>query len=268
MNVKDPQWLNLRQERFNLGSNTNMNPQLQSPRVKVELYSDLSLSVTDFPHIAFANCDQQVQQSKKKKTCTALERISSLTMLPFISGMISPHKVACTRSLMHTHTPTHRRYSVSFCSGDVDHLITKALAVPTLCRFCRDVSEVISLSTVWHYRTKLLQLNLVANPEKCDFCTSPRKVPKISIFSRLIFLTCSAQYNINAACVQATTGEQTIDSPEKFVEVSMLHVLEHHDERVSVYTHSIELNNVVVLEVGQQLRLPLEILSCWQVGIF
>lgn len=42
----------------------------------------------------------------------------------------------------------------------------------------------------------------------------------------------------------------------------MLHVLEHHDERVSVYTHSVELNNVVMLEVGQQLRLPLEILPC------
>lgn len=48
----------------------------------------------------------------------------------------------------------------------------------------------------------------------------------------------------------------------------MLHVFEHHDERVSVYTHSIEFNNVVVLEVGQQLCLPLEVLSCRQVGIF
>lgn len=48
----------------------------------------------------------------------------------------------------------------------------------------------------------------------------------------------------------------------------MLHVLEHHDERVSVHTHSVELDNVVVLEVGQQLRLPLEILSRRQVGIF
>lgn len=48
----------------------------------------------------------------------------------------------------------------------------------------------------------------------------------------------------------------------------MLHVLKHHNERVSVHTHSIELDNMVVLEVGQQLRLPLEILSRRQVGIF
>lgn len=48
----------------------------------------------------------------------------------------------------------------------------------------------------------------------------------------------------------------------------MLHVLEHHDERVSVHTHAVELDNVVVLEVGEQLRLPLEILSGRQVGIF
>lgn len=48
----------------------------------------------------------------------------------------------------------------------------------------------------------------------------------------------------------------------------MLHVFEHHDERVSVYTHSVEFNDVVVLQVSQQLCLPLEVLSCRQVGIF
>lgn len=42
----------------------------------------------------------------------------------------------------------------------------------------------------------------------------------------------------------------------------MLHVLKHHDEGVSVHTHSIELDNMVVLKVGQQLCLPLEILPC------
>lgn len=57
------------------------------------------------------------------------------------------------------------------------------------------------------------------------------------------------------------------DSPEEFVEVSMLHVLKHHDERVSIYTHSIEFNNVVVLQVGEQLGLPLEVLPGRQVGI-
>lgn len=48
----------------------------------------------------------------------------------------------------------------------------------------------------------------------------------------------------------------------------MLHVLEHHDEGVSVYTHSVEFNNVVVLQVGQKLCLSLEILSGGQIGIF
>lgn len=48
----------------------------------------------------------------------------------------------------------------------------------------------------------------------------------------------------------------------------MLHVFEHHDERISVYTHSVEFNDMVMLQIGQQLCLPLEVLSCRQVGIF
>jgi len=48
----------------------------------------------------------------------------------------------------------------------------------------------------------------------------------------------------------------------------MLHVFEHHDERISINTHPVEFNNVVVLQVGQQLRLPLEVLPSRQVGIF
>lgn len=40
----------------------------------------------------------------------------------------------------------------------------------------------------------------------------------------------------------------------------MPHVLEDHDERVAIHTNAIEADNVVVLQVGQQLRLPLKIL--------
>lgn len=40
----------------------------------------------------------------------------------------------------------------------------------------------------------------------------------------------------------------------------MLHVLKDHDEGVPVATHPIELDNVLVLQVGEQLRLPLEVL--------
>lgn len=42
----------------------------------------------------------------------------------------------------------------------------------------------------------------------------------------------------------------------------MLHVFEHHDERISVDTHAVEFYNVVVLQVGQQLCLSLEVLPC------
>lgn len=49
--------------------------------------------------------------------------------------------------------------------------------------------------------------------------------------------------------------------PEKFVEIAMLHVLKDHDERVTIHTHTIELHNVIMLKIGQQLCLTLEILS-------
>lgn len=48
----------------------------------------------------------------------------------------------------------------------------------------------------------------------------------------------------------------------------MLHVLEDHDERVSIATHTVELDNVLMLQVGKQLCLPLEILAGCQGGIF
>lgn len=39
----------------------------------------------------------------------------------------------------------------------------------------------------------------------------------------------------------------------------MFHVLEDHDKRVTVHADAVELHNVVVLKVGQQLGLPLEV---------
>ncbi len=47
--------------------------------------------------------------------------------------------------------------------------------------------------------------------------------------------------------------------PEELVEVSVFHVLEDHDKRISIYTDAVELHYVIVLKVGQQLGLPLEI---------
>lgn len=51
-----------------------------------------------------------------------------------------------------------------------------------------------------------------------------------------------------------------VQLPQELVKVSVLHVLKHHDERVSIHTHAVELNDVLVLQVGKELRLPLEVL--------
>lgn len=55
--------------------------------------------------------------------------------------------------------------------------------------------------------------------------------------------------------------------PEKFIEISVFHVLKDHDERVSIHTHSIELYYMLVLEVGQQFSLTLEIFPGCKSGI-
>lgn len=47
----------------------------------------------------------------------------------------------------------------------------------------------------------------------------------------------------------------------------MLHVLEDHDEGVPIAAHAVELDNVLVLQVGEQLGLPLEILPGCQGGV-
>ena len=48
----------------------------------------------------------------------------------------------------------------------------------------------------------------------------------------------------------------------------MLHVLEDHDEWVTITTHAIKLDNVLMLQVGEQLCLPLEVLAGCQGGVF
>lgn len=40
-------------------------------------------------------------------------------------------------------------------------------------------------------------------------------------------------------------------SPQKLIKVSMLHILEHHDERVTVHTHAVKLHDVLMLQVGE-----------------
>lgn len=48
----------------------------------------------------------------------------------------------------------------------------------------------------------------------------------------------------------------------------MLHVFKHHDERVAVHAHAVERHNVIVLEVGEKLSLPLKVFSGSQSRIF
>lgn len=47
----------------------------------------------------------------------------------------------------------------------------------------------------------------------------------------------------------------------------MLHVLEDHDERVALHADAVELDDVLVLEVGQQLRLAMEVLASVVAGV-
>lgn len=47
----------------------------------------------------------------------------------------------------------------------------------------------------------------------------------------------------------------------------MLHVLEDHDEWVALHADTVELDNVLVLEVGQQLGLSVEVLASIVAGI-
>lgn len=55
--------------------------------------------------------------------------------------------------------------------------------------------------------------------------------------------------------------------PEELVEVPMLHVLEDHDERVALHADTVELDNVFMLEVGQQLGLSVEVLARIVAGV-
>lgn len=56
--------------------------------------------------------------------------------------------------------------------------------------------------------------------------------------------------------------------PEELVEVAMLHVLEHHNKRIALHTHSVERDDVLVLQIGQQLGLTMEVLPGVLAGLF
>lgn len=41
-----------------------------------------------------------------------------------------------------------------------------------------------------------------------------------------------------------------MDLPEEFVKISVLHILKDHDERITLDTDAVELDNVLVLQVS------------------
>lgn len=59
-----------------------------------------------------------------------------------------------------------------------------------------------------------------------------------------------------------------LDSPEELVQVSVFHVLKDHDERVALHAHAVEGDDVLVLQVGEELRLSVEVRPAAFVGFF
>ena len=70
-----------------------------------------------------------------------------------------------------------------------------------------------------------------------------------------------------AAWSPPPTWSLALRVPEELVEVPVLHVLKDHDERVVLHADAIELDDVLVLEVGEQLSLAVEVLAGVVTGI-
>lgn len=56
--------------------------------------------------------------------------------------------------------------------------------------------------------------------------------------------------------------------PEELVKVTMFHIFKHHDERVALHTHSVEGDNVFMLQVGEKLSLSVEVCPATLTGLF
>lgn len=65
----------------------------------------------------------------------------------------------------------------------------------------------------------------------------------------------------------SSPAQYMLDLPEELVKISMLHVLKDHDERIALNADTIELDNVLVLQVSQQLCLTVEVLAGIVTGI-
>lgn len=73
--------------------------------------------------------------------------------------------------------------------------------------------------------------------------------------------TIGFQYKHTYRQVQATV-------PKELVEVAVFHVLKHHDKGIALNTHAVECDNVFMLQIGQQLRLTMEVLPGILTGLF
>ena len=56
--------------------------------------------------------------------------------------------------------------------------------------------------------------------------------------------------------------------PEELVQVTVFHVLKHHDEGVALHTHSVEGDDVLVLQVGEKLGFSVEVRPAALIGLF
>lgn len=59
-----------------------------------------------------------------------------------------------------------------------------------------------------------------------------------------------------------------LHSPQELVQVSVFHVFKHHDERVALHAHAVEGDDVLVLQVGEELGLSVEVRPAALVGFF
>lgn len=80
-------------------------------------------------------------------------------------------------------------------------------------------------------------------------------------------MTSEKTQGLGASGVRDGGEDSILGSPEELVQVSMFHVLKDHDEGVPIATHTIELDDVLMLQVCEQLSFPLEILPSGQGGI-
>lgn len=98
----------------------------------------------------------------------------------------------------------------------------------------------------------------------------PTKILCVTNHILPVFINLKNTLDVLQVSVPLFTGVPcfSVDSPEELVEVSVFHIFKHHDERVALDTHPVEGDDVLVLQVGQKLRLSVEVRPAALVGFF